>query len=59
VRRELVRLYRDGRDGRDGIQDTQDVSRLANVLMYVVRCLEGLTLEDRITALERQARDQR
>jgi hypothetical protein len=55
VRRELVRLYRGGRDGR---RDTQDVSRLANVLMYVVRCLEGADLEKRIAVLE-QARQER
>ena len=56
VRRELVRLYKEGRDGK---RDTQDVSRLANVLMFVVRCLEGAALEDRIAALERQAKEQR
>ena len=54
VRRELVRLYRDGRDGR---RDTQDVSRLANELMFVVRCLEGSDLERRIGLLEQQARE--
>jgi hypothetical protein len=48
-RLELVRLYKDGRSGR---VDTQDMARLANVLMFVVRCLEGSTLEDRIAALE-------
>jgi hypothetical protein len=56
VRRELVRLYRDGRDGR---RDTQDVSRLANVLMIVVRCLEGADLEKRLAVLEAAAKEQR
>jgi hypothetical protein len=56
VRRELVKLYRDGRDGR---RDTQDVARLANVLMYVVRCLEGADLEKRIAILEAAARQER
>jgi len=54
VRRELVRLYKEGRDGR---RDTQDVSRLANELMFVVRCLEGSDLERRIGLLEQQARE--
>ena len=53
-RRELVRLYRDGRGSR---LDTQDMARLGNLLMCVVRCLEGSALEDRITALERQAKE--
>jgi hypothetical protein len=56
VRRELVRLYRDGRDGR---RDTQDVSRLANVLMIVVRCLEGADLEKRLGTLEAAAKERR
>jgi hypothetical protein len=55
VRRELVKLYREGRDGQ---RNTQDVSRLANVLAIVGRLIEGSDLEERIAALER-ARDQR
>ena len=55
VRRELVKLYRDGRDGR---RDTQDVSRLANVLALIGRMIEGGDLERRIAALE-QARQER
>lgn len=49
VRRELVRLYR---EGRDGARDTQDVSRLANVLSIVGRMIEGGELERRLEALE-------
>lgn len=49
VRRELVRLYKEGRDGK---RDTQDVSRLANVLALIGRLIEGGQLEARIAALE-------
>ena len=56
VRRELVRLYKEGRDGK---RDTQDVSRLANVLALIARMIEGGQLEARIAALEAAAKEQR
>ena len=56
VRRELVRLYKEGRDGR---RDTQDVSRLANVLALIARMIEGGQLEARIAALEAAKEQQR
>ena len=56
VRRELVRLYKEGRDGK---RDTQDVSRLANVLALIARMIEGGQLEARIAALEAAARQER
>ena len=56
VRRELVRLYKEGRDGR---RDTQDVSRLANVLALIARMIEGGQLEARLAALEAAAKEQR
>ena len=51
VRRELVKLYR---EGRDGLKDTQDVSRLANVLAIVGRLIEGGELEHRLEAIEKR-----
>ena len=56
VRRELVRLYKEGRDGR---RDTQDVSRLANVLALIARMIEGGQLEARLATLEAAARQDR
>jgi hypothetical protein len=49
VRRELVRLYKEGRDNK---RDTQDVSRHANLLALIGRLIEGGQLEARIAALE-------
>ena len=53
VRRELVKIYR---QGRDGDRDVSDASKLANILTMIARILEGSDLEKRITALE-QTRD--
>ena len=49
VRRELARLYREGRAGQ---RDVGDVSRLANVLQILSRCIETGDLERRINELE-------
>ena len=49
VRRELARLYRDGKSGQ---RDVADVSRLANVLNILSRCIETSDLERRIGELE-------
>lgn len=49
VRRELARLYREGRNGQ---RDVGDVSRLANVLQILSRCIETGDLERRIVDLE-------
>lgn len=49
VRRELARLYR---DGKSGSRDVGDVSRLANVLQILSRCIETGDLERRINELE-------
>lgn len=49
VVRELARLYRDGKSGQ---RDIQDVSRLANVLQILNRCIEGSTFEQRLEKLE-------
>jgi hypothetical protein len=51
VRRELVKIYR---QGRDGDRDVGDASKLANILTMIARILEGSDLEKRITALEQQ-----
>jgi hypothetical protein len=51
VRRELVKIYR---QGRDGDRDVSDASKLANILTMIARILEGSDLEKRITALEQQ-----
>ena len=53
VRRELVKIYR---QGRDGDRDVSDASKLANILTMIARILEGSDLEKRIAALE-QTRD--
>jgi hypothetical protein len=53
VRRELARLYR---DGKAGLRDVSDVSRLANVLSVLGRLIETSDLEERLLALEEQAR---
>jgi hypothetical protein len=55
VRRELVKIYRQGRDGE---RDVSDASKLANILTMIARILEGSDLEKRIAALE-QAKEQR
>lgn len=49
VRRELARLYREGKSGQ---RDVADVSRLANVLQILSRCIETGDLEARINELE-------
>ncbi|OOG57456.1 hypothetical protein [Polaromonas sp. C04] len=49
VRRELARIYR---EGKTGARDVSDVSRLANVLQILARCIETGDLERRIEALE-------
>ena len=53
VRRELIKLYRQGRDGERG---ADDVAKLAGVLAIVGRLVEGDELEARLDALERAAR---
>ena len=53
VRRELIKLYRQGRDGERG---TDDVAKLAGVLGIVGRLVESDELEARLEALERTAR---
>ena len=53
VRRELIKLYRQGRDGERG---TDDVAKLAGVLGIVGRLVESDELEARLDALERAAR---
>lgn len=49
VRRELARIYREGRTGQ---RHVADVSRLANVLQILNRCIETSDLESRVEALE-------
>jgi hypothetical protein len=56
VRRELVKIYRQGRDGE---RDVADASKLANILTMSARILEGSDLEKRIAMLEQQARQER
>lgn len=51
VRRELARLYREGKAGK---RDTSDVSKLANVLAILNRCIEASELEARVQKLENQ-----
>ena len=52
VRRELIKLYRQGRDGERG---ADDVAKLAGVLGIVGRLVESDDLEARLDALERAA----
>ena len=49
VRRELARIYREGKIGQ---RDVGEVSRLANVLSILSRCIETGDLERRINDLE-------
>ncbi len=49
VRRELARIYREARSNQ---LDVAVVSRLANVLMILNRCIETSDLEARLIALE-------
>jgi hypothetical protein len=49
VRRELARIYREGKAGQ---RDIADVSRLANVLQILNRCIETSDLERRVADLE-------
>lgn len=49
VRRELARLYREGKSGQ---RNVVDVSRLANVLQILCRCIEGSEFERRLENLE-------
>jgi hypothetical protein len=56
VRRELVKIYRQGRDGE---RDVADASKLANILTMIARILEGSDLEKRIALLEAAARQDR
>ena len=53
VRRELIKLYRQGRDGE---RQTDDVAKLAGVLGIVGRLVVSDELEVRLDALERAAR---
>jgi uncharacterized Zn finger protein (UPF0148 family) len=56
VRRELVKIYRQGREGE---RDVSDASKLAHILTMIARILEGSDLEKRIAALEAAARQER
>ena len=49
VRRELGRIYR---EGKAGTRDVSDVSKLANILQILNRCIEAGDLEKRIEQLE-------
>lgn len=49
VRRELARIYREGKGGQ---RDVAEVSKLANVLQILSRCIETGDLERRLQALE-------
>ena len=49
VRRELARLYREGKSGQ---REIVDVSRLANVLQILTRCIENSDFEIRLEKLE-------
>jgi hypothetical protein len=49
VRKELAKIYR---EGKAGLRDIGDVSKLANVLMILNRCIEAGDLEKRIEQLE-------
>lgn len=49
VRRELGRIYREGKSGH---RDIADVSRLANVLQILSRCIESGDIERRVEHLE-------
>lgn len=49
VRRELARIYREGKGGH---RDVSEVSKLANVLQILNRCIATDDLEARILALE-------
>jgi hypothetical protein len=49
VRKELGRIYR---EGKAGMRDIGDVSRLANVLQILNRCIETGDFEGRILKLE-------
>ncbi len=53
VRRELGRIYR---EGKAGTRDVGEVSRLANVLSILNRCIESGDLEQRIEQLEGNAK---
>ena len=53
VRRELIKLYRQGRDSE---READDVAKLAGVLGIVGRLVESDELEARLDALERAAR---
>jgi hypothetical protein len=52
VRREAVKLYR---EGRDGLRDVSEVSKLTHCLDVIRRMTESSELEQRIEALEQQA----
>lgn len=54
VRRELARIYREGKGGR---RDVSEVSKLANVLQILNRCIATDDLEARIRALEDTAKE--
>lgn len=54
VRRELARLYR---EGKTGARDVSDVSRLANVLQVLSRCIEASEFESRLEKLEADHRE--
>ena len=49
VRRELARIYREGKSGHC---DVSEVSKLANVLQILNRCISTDDLEARIRVLE-------
>jgi hypothetical protein len=54
IRRELSRLYIDAREGR---VHTTDASRLAFILATLARIIEGCELEQRVRALEKEAKN--
>lgn len=54
VRRELSRIYREGKSGQ---RDVADVSRLANILQILSRCIESSEFEKRLEKLEADHRE--
>lgn len=53
VQNQIARLYREARSGTIKVEDA---SRLANVLAILGRMIEGGEVEDRIAALEANAK---
>ena len=56
VRRELARLYVEARRAE---LDVSDASKLANVLAVLSRILESSVIEERLSALEAAAAEER